>query len=124
MKNQKRNSDTVARFGGDEFVVILPETKAQDAITMLERIQKKVRQIKVGENSFATVSCGIAQIMPGQKINGTELIRRADIALYKAKDDGRDCIRIWNENMQGTLGKGRSTHQEQILQENLSSLQN
>jgi diguanylate cyclase (GGDEF)-like protein len=116
MKNQKRNSDTVARFGGDEFVVILPETRAQDAITMLERIQKKIRQIKVGENSFMTVSCGVAQIMPGEIISGTELIRRADTALYKAKDDGRDCIRIWNENMQETPGKEQSTHQEQIPQ--------
>jgi diguanylate cyclase (GGDEF)-like protein len=112
MKSQKRGSDIVARFGGDEFVVILPETKAQDAITMLERIQKKVREIKVGENSFMTVSCGVAQIMSGEIISGTELIRRADTALYKAKDDGRDCIRIWNENMQETPGKERSTHQE------------
>jgi diguanylate cyclase (GGDEF)-like protein len=124
MKSQKRGSDIVARFGGDEFVIILPETKAQNAITMLERVQRKVRQIKVGENSFVTISCGIAQIMPGQTISGTELIRRADIALYKAKDDGRDCIRIWNENMQGAPGKERSTHQEQIPQESLSSLQN
>jgi diguanylate cyclase (GGDEF)-like protein len=127
MKNQKRNSDTVARFGGDEFVVILPETRAQDAITMLERIQKKVREIKVGENFLVTVSCGVAQIMSGEIISGNELIRRADTALYKAKDDGRDCIRIWNENMQGTPGKGQSTHQESAeggLQENLYSLQN
>jgi diguanylate cyclase (GGDEF)-like protein len=123
MKSQKRNSDIIARFGGDEFVIILSETQAQDALIMLERVQNKVRQIKIGDNFFVAVSCGVAQLIPGQTISGTELIRRADIALYKAKNEGKDCIRIWNENTSPTPADGRNVYPHQVLQENFSPLQ-
>lgn len=118
MKNQKRSSDTLARFGGDEFVIVLPETNAQDAVKMLERLQKNVCQIKVGDNAFLTISCGVAQASAGQTISGTELIRRADIALYKAKDDGRDCIRIWNEDADKPLEKNQITQSASTVRQN------
>ena len=98
MNNQKRNCDILARYGGDEFVFILPETTGEDAIKMIERIRKRVHEITVGDNYCITASGGIAQTLPGRAIIPTELMSRADIALYQAKQAGRDCTRIWNED--------------------------
>ena len=98
MNNQKRKVDILARYGGDEFVFILPHTSSEEAAKMIERIQQKIRQVCIGDNYFMKVSCGIAQTLPGKPIIPTELISKADIALYQAKQAGRDCIRIWNED--------------------------
>ena len=50
MKSQKRTPDVLARYGGDEFVILMPETRAEDAVTSLERLRAKVHEIKLGEN--------------------------------------------------------------------------
>ncbi|MHC4682296.1 MAG: GGDEF domain-containing protein, partial [Planctomycetota bacterium] len=66
MKSQKRTPDILGRYGGDEFVVLMPETKAQDAAVLLERVRAKVLQTPVAENLSMTISCGIAQGLPDQ----------------------------------------------------------
>jgi len=53
MKSQKRDADALARYGGDEFVILMPETKAEDALTLLERLRAKVQQIK----SAPSINC-------------------------------------------------------------------
>ncbi|MDT8303891.1 MAG: GGDEF domain-containing protein, partial [Sedimentisphaerales bacterium] len=61
MKDEKRTTDILTRYGGDEFVMIMPETKAIDAVTLLERIREKVQQIMLTQNLSMTISCGIAE---------------------------------------------------------------
>ena len=99
MKSRKRTSDVLTRYGGDEFVILMPETKAEDAVTLLERIRNKVQEIKVVENLPMTISCGIAQSLSEATDSPRELIRRADLALYEAKSDGRNCVKVWDKTM-------------------------
>jgi diguanylate cyclase (GGDEF)-like protein/putative nucleotidyltransferase with HDIG domain len=103
MKSQKRISDVLTRYGGDEFVILMPETKSQDAVRLLERIRKKVQEIKVVNNLPVTISCGIAQSLADATDSSRELIRRADLALYEAKSDGRNCVKLWDKTMSKAL---------------------
>lgn len=106
MKSQKRKPDILARYGGDEFVILMPETRAKDAVSLLERIRKNVEQINVAENVSMTISCGIAQNLSDKDNAPSELIRRADLALYEAKSSGRNCVKLWNKNMSKVLKAG------------------
>jgi len=106
MKNQKRIPDVLARYGGDEFVVLMPETKADDAVSLLERLRVKVQQIKLTDNLPMTFSCGIAESLPDRNDSATQVMRRADLALYEAKSAGRNCVRIWDQDMAERLKAG------------------
>ncbi|MBN1975290.1 MAG: diguanylate cyclase [Sedimentisphaerales bacterium] len=103
MKQQKRTPDVLARYGGDEFVILMPETKAEDAFTLMERIRSEIQKLHIAENISMTVSCGIAQGMPENNDGSGDVIRRADLALYEAKSNGRNCVRLWNKNMSKLL---------------------
>jgi diguanylate cyclase (GGDEF)-like protein/putative nucleotidyltransferase with HDIG domain len=106
MKTQKRTPDILARYGGDEFVILMPETSARDAVILLDRIRAEVGQIEVAEDISMTVSCGIAQSLPDHDDSSSELIRKADLALYEAKSAGRDCVKVWNKSMSKLLRAG------------------
>ncbi|UCG56888.1 MAG: diguanylate cyclase [Phycisphaerales bacterium] len=103
LRGHKRASDVLARYGGDEFVILMPETKAEDAFKSLERARSLVRGIKLGEELPVTISCGIAQSLPDDDDSPSEVMRRADLALYEAKTAGRNCIKIWNGGMSKRL---------------------
>ena len=94
---QVRASDLVARYGGDEFIVALPYTSAQQALAVTERIQKSVAAISVDmvrsdHEPFAiTISIGIAEMRCKATDDNVErIIQRADDALYEAKRSGRN----------------------------------
>lgn len=88
-----RVSDHIARFGGEEFVVLLPETGLDRALQIAERILKAVRASGAHGLPPYTVSIGVAcQSSSEENLDG--LLRRADQALYRAKDGGRDRIEI------------------------------
>lgn len=106
MTSQKRIPDILTRYGGDEFVMLMPETEANDALKFMERIRSKVQQIQVQENILMTISCGIAQNMPDFSDSSSNIIRRADLALYEAKSAGRNCVMLWNERMSKVLKAG------------------
>ena len=82
-----RISDIFARYGGDEFVVLLPHTTSSDAAVLAERM----REAMAAEQSM-TISIGIAEFRDGETLDG--LIHRADEALYRAKKDGRNRFAI------------------------------
>lgn len=95
IKNCLRKIDTIARWGGEEFLVILPGTKKEDAFTVASRILRTVSEFNyTGIKNQITVSIGIATV-PELKVNSSEkLIDASDIALYKAKNKGRNRIEI------------------------------
>jgi diguanylate cyclase (GGDEF)-like protein len=88
-----RSGDFCARFGGEEFVVVLPETSLVTALEVAERIRKGVAQSPLLNTPSVqvTVSIGVATLAQGQSI--TELLAKADAAVYLAKNAGRDQVR-------------------------------
>jgi diguanylate cyclase (GGDEF)-like protein len=101
----KRESDAVARIGGEEFALLLPETTEEAAFIIAERLLVQVREClyPVGdENIGLTVSIGLATATPG--MSGIEtLIKRADDALYEAKRSGRDRVAIASPSIGSNL---------------------
>jgi diguanylate cyclase (GGDEF)-like protein len=85
-----RENDSVARFGGEEFIVLLPETSLARASQVAERIQALLGQT---EQPCCTVSIGIASQAPGDE-SIDSLLSRADAALYRAKGNGRNRVEI------------------------------
>jgi two-component system, cell cycle response regulator len=94
-RDQLRSYDTPVRFGGDEFVAVLPEASLPDAMTVAERIRKALVDMTFSgrlEKLRITASLGFA-VYPGEGVNSMEdLIREADNALYRAKARGRSCV--------------------------------
>jgi diguanylate cyclase (GGDEF)-like protein len=89
-----RVTDTAARYGGDEFVVILPETDASGALRVAEKLRRDIGQLSLPENGQmirSTVSIGLVSY-PDDGRTAPELLRRADAAMYEAKRRGRDQI--------------------------------
>ncbi len=97
VRTEKRTTDILARYGGDEFVLLMPETGALDAVNLVERLREKVTHIKISDGASTTISCGIAESSPDMEGSTGEIVRRADRALYDAKAAGRNCVRIWSE---------------------------
>src|SRR5919112_2537842 len=88
-----RGSDVVCRYGGEEFLVLAPETDARGAHSLAEKIRLAVssRLFGDGGRAFAlTLSAGVAELRPGE--SGNDMIARADLALYQAKQRGRDRV--------------------------------
>ncbi|MEO8678897.1 MAG: diguanylate cyclase [Vicinamibacterales bacterium] len=96
MKEVLRGSDLKCRYGGEEFLVLLPETPLHGARRVAETLRREIAERPVpwsGEALTITASFGLAQTLPGE-VNVLAVISRADQALYRAKDDGRNCVRI------------------------------
>jgi diguanylate cyclase (GGDEF)-like protein/PAS domain S-box-containing protein len=92
LSRECRAYDIVTRFGGEEFAVLLPDTDRTTALEVAERLRSTVEQTE-WPNKPLTISLGICSWMKGME--GEELIRFADKALYKAKNNGRNCSMSW-----------------------------
>ncbi|MER3430311.1 MAG: hypothetical protein C4324_04580 [Blastocatellia bacterium] len=96
LKENLRGADVAARFGGDEFAVLLPQTSLEEAIQIAERIRRQIERSSFPHRSV-TASIGIAA--SGPEINTPDdLIWAADRALYRAKELGRNMIRVFEGN--------------------------
>lgn len=89
--------DTVSRFGGEEFVLVLPETDAPSAMHLAESLRHLIagQEVDVNEEggrTSVTVSIGVATLAPGESLPFEQLVNRADKALYRAKETGRNNV--------------------------------
>lgn len=90
-----RAGDLAARYGGEEFALILPNTTAEAALGMAENIRAQVKSLEIPSPnssvcSFVTISIGTATAIPQRGESPWELLHEADVALYRAKTNGRD----------------------------------
>jgi diguanylate cyclase (GGDEF)-like protein len=95
MKGTARDTDAVARFGGDEFVILLPDTGWQGALTFAERLRRRVDDFTFGPPGSPmtiTISVGVALARGTDPISPEELLKEADRSLYKAKQQGRNRV--------------------------------
>ena len=103
LKSAVRDSDIVIRFGGEEFLVLLMDVQAGDAMPVAEKIRQAVEKLKVtvGEKVLQkTISIGVAEF-PGDTDGFWQAIKYADVALYRAKEGGRNqCVRFAPEMWQ------------------------
>jgi len=86
----------VARFGGEEFVAVLPGTDSQEALQVAEAVRLRIQQVPVangGHSIRLSASIGVHTVQNGHQATPEDVIRIADEALYRAKDDGRNCVR-------------------------------
>ncbi|MCH8329419.1 MAG: GGDEF domain-containing protein [Nanoarchaeota archaeon] len=88
LKKQIRKSDIASRFGGEEFLILLPETSLSKAKKFASRLKKTINSDKILKKGNLTVSGGIAQYKKGD--TKKKLKKRADTALYQAKNGGRN----------------------------------
>ncbi|HTX02348.1 MAG TPA: sensor domain-containing diguanylate cyclase [Candidatus Acidoferrales bacterium] len=98
--NVLRSEDLIARYGGDEFAAILHDIDLDDAIHVAERIRRAVVDLGIPaqeDGATITVSIGVAAFLPGEETS--DLVRRADEALYRAKSDGRNRVAFDEETV-------------------------
>jgi len=90
-----REIDLFGRYGGEEFIIILPDTNIEQALILGERLIKKVRNHNFLTNKTTlkvTISIGLAEYIHDESVD--QLIERADVALYEAKASGRDNVKV------------------------------
>ncbi len=91
-----RVKDYPVRFGGEEFLILLPETTTREALVVAERLRNRIPRLDVdGSSTCPTVSIGVFSGIPGPQDLLHDFIHRADLALYDAKQAGRDRCRVW-----------------------------
>lgn len=115
MQESSRESDLVVRFGGEEFVVLMANASPEMVKRAAERIQRSVEALQIpnhghSKESVVTVSIGVAVLSPNVGITPADLLSQADEALYEAKRQGRNRIKIANlidlsSNDAGGFGK-------------------
>ena len=101
-----RDTDYLARYGGEEFAIILPEANIESAFLVAERLRENIRSQHIAykdKTISLTMSFGVACMPSNQSLSSDKLIKMADDALYKAKNQGRNrcCILDRGENEGG-----------------------
>jgi diguanylate cyclase (GGDEF)-like protein len=94
-----RPGDLVARYGGEEFVVVLPGTGEEGALACAERLRENAHALEIlhegiGPPLSATISLGVATVLPREGSSSASLVAAADEALYRAKTEGRNRVRV------------------------------
>ena len=95
LANKVRPIDLIVRYGGEEFCALLPETDLQSGIGAGERLREAIHQVQICDGSGKpipgiSISAGLAERRAGE--NAEDMLKRADLALYLAKTQGRDRV--------------------------------
>ncbi|MEW6183693.1 MAG: diguanylate cyclase [Bacillota bacterium] len=101
IKDSLREMDLMVRYGGEEFVIVLPNTDLQGGLVVAEKLRHNAASSSIrlasGESFFLTVSLGVAEYSPGKGITSDEMIQRADEAMYQAKLMGKNRVVAWKK---------------------------
>jgi len=95
----RRAGEVIARYGGEEFAILLPNTTGREGVKIAENICDSIAELDIKHPASdvakrVTVSIGVHGAAPGQLDDSQELVKLADQALYRAKADGRNCVRL------------------------------
>lgn len=99
LKDKTRRSDFPSRYGGEEFVLVLPETDAENAVQVAEKIHEDVRTSQFGTAAkpfVLTVSIGLSSTSNKEYSDWREMLKDADYALYLAKNTGKDRVEVFS----------------------------
>lgn len=91
LKQSTRSADVLARWGGEEFLILCPETELSGASQLAEKIRERIASTHFGRAGKKTASFGVASFYPGE--DSESLIQRVDSALYDAKESGRNRVK-------------------------------
>jgi diguanylate cyclase (GGDEF)-like protein len=95
IKNRIRKIDTLARWGGEEFIILLPDTTVKNAACLAEELRESISRMDIPGVGSVTASFGVAGYCPEDTID--TLVNKADNMMYEAKAAGRNCVRYMNE---------------------------
>jgi diguanylate cyclase (GGDEF)-like protein len=101
IKKSLRQGDIAGRYGGDEFIILVPGISCENCAKLAERIRRAVAQepIQIEATSISvTISVGLVCFDPDQEISLNDLINCADQAMYLAKQQGRNCVVRWTQD--------------------------
>jgi diguanylate cyclase (GGDEF)-like protein/PAS domain S-box-containing protein len=90
LKNSVREIDTIGRWGGEEFIVITPETGIDECMILAQKIRKNIENYTFNVVGKKTSSFGVTEFIKGD--TQESMVKRADTGLYKAKESGRNCV--------------------------------
>jgi diguanylate cyclase (GGDEF)-like protein len=116
MRSQLRGSDMAGRFGGEEFVLLLPQAREQDALNVAERLRAHIASLSIPVDDDdetsprirLTISVGVASVDGGESRELTDLLAAADSALYHAKETGRNKTHVVSAGLRALLPAPRS----------------
>ena len=91
MRSSLRRNDIISRYGGEEFLILVPSVSLKQVSVIAEKLRSSVEQHPFGDLPRITVSLGYTVHVPGENVEA--FIRRADVALYEAKNGGRNMVR-------------------------------
>ncbi len=101
LKDTKRKSDVPGSYGGEEFIIMLPDSESNGALIVAERFRQNVEDYPFedgeGNRLFVTVSIGVATYPSDEISSSADLIKKADDALYEAKESGRNKVIVSKE---------------------------
>jgi diguanylate cyclase (GGDEF)-like protein len=113
-----RGGDTAYRYGGEEFLIILPEQSLASAMIAVDSLRRAVEGLAIPHQArtpsgVVTISAGVAALLPGETKPADLVLQEADTALYHAKESGRNRVAIYEMSAAKTMDPGRGTIHDQ-----------